>query len=399
MDVFGTDYDTPDGTCVRDYIHVSDLVAGPSRCARAICATAARAASSIAAMAGLFGARGHQGGREGAPGASSMSSALARAAPAIRRRSSRAPTRSRAVLGWEPRHEDLDGIVAERARLGRTPAPAQRGLNEAAFGGFSARHWRLSNDSAVRLTTRRCSNRMMRRHFVAALPSAAAGGHAGPAPMPKFVAFIQNLWPRAKAAGISRELFDRGLRRHHRSRSRSCSSSPTTSRNSPRRPPQYLAKAVTPIRIETGQGDEGERRPKAAGGDREALRRRPPHPARHLGHGEQFRQGQGLDEGDALARHACSIPAARRIMRASRYIAALKILKQGVVTPENFTGSWAGAMGHTQFIPTSYLVLCGRLDRRRQEGHLEFEGRMRSPRPPIISPRRDGRPTGHGAGR
>lgn len=25
IDVFGTDYDTPDGTCIRDYIHVSDL--------------------------------------------------------------------------------------------------------------------------------------------------------------------------------------------------------------------------------------------------------------------------------------------------------------------------------------------------------------------------------------
>ena len=24
--IFGTDYDTPDGTCVRDYVHVSDLV-------------------------------------------------------------------------------------------------------------------------------------------------------------------------------------------------------------------------------------------------------------------------------------------------------------------------------------------------------------------------------------
>ncbi len=23
--IFGTDYDTPDGTCVRDYIHVTDL--------------------------------------------------------------------------------------------------------------------------------------------------------------------------------------------------------------------------------------------------------------------------------------------------------------------------------------------------------------------------------------
>jgi UDP-glucose 4-epimerase len=27
MDIFGTDYDTPDGTCLRDYIHVSDLIA------------------------------------------------------------------------------------------------------------------------------------------------------------------------------------------------------------------------------------------------------------------------------------------------------------------------------------------------------------------------------------
>ncbi|MDR1580294.1 MAG: GDP-mannose 4,6-dehydratase, partial [Synergistaceae bacterium] len=27
INVFGTDYDTPDGTCIRDYIHVSDLAA------------------------------------------------------------------------------------------------------------------------------------------------------------------------------------------------------------------------------------------------------------------------------------------------------------------------------------------------------------------------------------
>jgi UDP-glucose 4-epimerase len=30
MDVFGTDYPTPDGTCVRDYIHVTDLVSAHS---------------------------------------------------------------------------------------------------------------------------------------------------------------------------------------------------------------------------------------------------------------------------------------------------------------------------------------------------------------------------------
>lgn len=40
----------------------------------------------------------------------------------------------------------------------------------------------------------------------------------------------------------------------------------------------------------------------------------------------------------------------------SQLIAALKILQAGDVSEENMTGSWAGAMGHTQFIPTSYLL-------------------------------------------
>ncbi|MDA7429467.1 lytic murein transglycosylase [Primorskyibacter aestuariivivens] len=35
-------------------------------------------------------------------------------------------------------------------------------------------------------------------------------------------------------------------------------------------------------------------------------------------------------------------------------IAALKILQNGDTAPSAMTGSWAGAMGHTQFIPTSY---------------------------------------------
>ncbi|MBO6637473.1 MAG: lytic murein transglycosylase [Roseitalea sp.] len=38
----------------------------------------------------------------------------------------------------------------------------------------------------------------------------------------------------------------------------------------------------------------------------------------------------------------------------SQLIAALKIAQRGDVAIEGLTGSWAGAMGHTQFIPTSY---------------------------------------------
>jgi lytic murein transglycosylase len=40
----------------------------------------------------------------------------------------------------------------------------------------------------------------------------------------------------------------------------------------------------------------------------------------------------------------------------SQLVAALKILQNGDVSPPGMTGSWAGAMGHTQFIPTSYLA-------------------------------------------
>ena len=44
----------------------------------------------------------------------------------------------------------------------------------------------------------------------------------------------------------------------------------------------------------------------------------------------------------------------RRAFAEEQLISALKILQNGDVTPSRMIGSWAGAMGHTQFIPTSY---------------------------------------------
>ncbi len=40
----------------------------------------------------------------------------------------------------------------------------------------------------------------------------------------------------------------------------------------------------------------------------------------------------------------------------AQLIAAMKILQSGEITRAQLTGSWAGAMGHTQFIPSSYLA-------------------------------------------
>ena len=40
----------------------------------------------------------------------------------------------------------------------------------------------------------------------------------------------------------------------------------------------------------------------------------------------------------------------------TQLVAALKIIQRGDIAASDMTGSWAGAMGHTQFIPTSYLL-------------------------------------------
>ncbi len=46
----------------------------------------------------------------------------------------------------------------------------------------------------------------------------------------------------------------------------------------------------------------------------------------------------------------------------SQLIAALKILQTGDIDVGHLTGSWAGAMGHTQFIPTSYQAFAVDMD-------------------------------------
>ena len=43
-------------------------------------------------------------------------------------------------------------------------------------------------------------------------------------------------------------------------------------------------------------------------------------------------------------------------------LAALKILQRGDIDESHLTGSWAGAMGHTQFIPTSYQAYAVDMD-------------------------------------
>ena len=52
----------------------------------------------------------------------------------------------------------------------------------------------------------------------------------------------------------------------------------------------------------------------------------------------------------------------RKKFGTSQLLAALKILQSGDIDEGHLTGSWAGAMGHTQFIPTSYQAYAVDMD-------------------------------------
>ena len=108
--VFGTDYDTPDGTGVRDYIHVSDLAAAhvlalealieqPERSLTMNCGygrgfSVLEVLDAVDRVTNMTIERRIEGRRAGDPG-SLVSD----------------PSRIRATLPWEPQHADLDEII------------------------------------------------------------------------------------------------------------------------------------------------------------------------------------------------------------------------------------------------------------------------------------------------
>ncbi|MEM6711405.1 MAG: lytic murein transglycosylase [Pseudomonadota bacterium] len=64
---------------------------------------------------------------------------------------------------------------------------------------------------------------------------------------------------------------------------------------------------------------------------------------------------------NSLATLAYGDPDRRRFGR-EQLMAALRVLQRGDTTVDQMYGSWAGAMGHTQFIPTTYLAHSGDYD-------------------------------------
>jgi UDP-glucose 4-epimerase len=109
MDIFGTDFETPDGTGVRDYIHVSDLIA-----AHALLLKHLRNGGESTTLNCAYG-QGYSV-RQVVEMVRDVSGVNLRADEGPRRAGDPASITAtgekvRSVLGWVPRHDDLREIV------------------------------------------------------------------------------------------------------------------------------------------------------------------------------------------------------------------------------------------------------------------------------------------------
>ncbi|MDO5622844.1 MAG: lytic murein transglycosylase [Paracoccus sp. (in: a-proteobacteria)] len=180
---------------------------------------------------------------------------------------------------------------------------------------------------------------------VAPIPAAAPGDEAG------LQRFVQSFRPRALAAGISASTYDRAmaLARYN----------PEVIRLDRRqaefsRPVWlYLDSAVSDSRIQTGRQMLA-----THGRTLNAIEARYGVPKEIVLAVWGMESNFGANRGKMQLIPSLTTLAydgRRGEMFQNQLIAALKILQAGDTDPAHLVGSWAGAMGHTQFMPTSFL--------------------------------------------
>jgi membrane-bound lytic murein transglycosylase B len=202
--------------------------------------------------------------------------------------------------------------------------------------------------------------------LVVALGTAGCGGgatsqvEAGPvatrneaSPRPAdFVAWRDGFRRQALAKGISPAVFDAAFA--------NVGVNPTVVRLDGRQAEftkpiwEYLDSAASPTRIETGRAKAAELRPTLA-----AIEARYGVDSDVVLAIWGMETNYGKNRGDIPVIEGLSTLAydgRRRAFAEEQLMDALVILQAGDVTPQRMLGSWAGAMGHTQFMPSSYLA-------------------------------------------
>jgi lytic murein transglycosylase len=177
-------------------------------------------------------------------------------------------------------------------------------------------------------------------------PAAAAPPHNA-----AFTAFLAQLWPDARARGVSRDMFDRAFAGVTPDRRLLAHTKKQAEFVKPIW--DYLAGAASRTRIERGRAKAAE-----FGSALMADQQRYGVDAYVIAAVWGMESNFGSNTGGAYVIRALATLAFARYRGdffRDELLEALQILQQGHTTPAAMGGSWAGAMGQTQFMPSSFL--------------------------------------------
>jgi UDP-glucose 4-epimerase len=109
VQIFGNDYDTPDGTCIRDYIHVNDLAAGHAAALDYISKTGKSLTLNLGSETGSSVMEVVEAARNitGRP----IPAKIAGRRPGDPAKLTASSSLARKTLGWQARHSDLETLV------------------------------------------------------------------------------------------------------------------------------------------------------------------------------------------------------------------------------------------------------------------------------------------------
>jgi membrane-bound lytic murein transglycosylase B len=196
------------------------------------------------------------------------------------------------------------------------------------------------------------------RTLILGTVAAASVAATSPANADKFQACVNSLWPSAKAGGVTRATFDRAFT--------GLTPDPEVIEQANYQPEyvkpigEYIDRAVSEKRIAMGKQMLADNKALL-----DALEGRYSVDRHVLVAIWGVESNYGTQPGDknvirSLATLICS--GTKSKFARPQLVSALKILQRGDVSLEAMNGSWAGAMGHTQFIPTTYSAYAADYD-------------------------------------
>ena len=165
-----------------------------------------------------------------------------------------------------------------------------------------------------------------------------------------FKRYLETLWPQAQAAGVSRATFETLFAL---TPDKSLMGTGTKQAEFERTIQQYVESAVNAARVKKGQELAQHWRAQLS---RMEAQSGVPASIILAAWGIETDFGRAHGERDVL-RSLATLAYARRDnpVFAREVIAALVLLQRGLVPRERLKGSWAGAMGHPQFMPSAFL--------------------------------------------